>query len=116
MTGEADLWRLYRREWIVVYGVAASPAGLEQCRRVYDERYLGRVRDDEVRYVTEGAGPHRVDQLQLLLPNLKGEFKHADDATAFARRQGWEDTVLVGRNGAADHEIRAYGVRLLANG
>jgi hypothetical protein len=108
-----DLHRVYRNEWVIVHVVVASPTGAEECRRHFDETYRGRVRDDEVRFVGEGAGLYRVDQLQLKLPNLKGEFKHLPDAVRFAEEHCQPRYSIVNKNSKADHELRNYGVKML---
>lgn len=116
-----DIYRLYRPEWVTAYVV--ERADMNDCRQEVDNfftaRYVGRVRDEHVRYayLTSSGADHATTVLQLLLPTVKGEFKYAHLAWEYARSRGWgEDTCqVVMRNSRDDHELRAYGVRKLAS-
>ncbi len=116
-----DLYRIYRPEWVIVFVAAADRIGSDAdghelvaaTAEFFASRYSGRVRDEDVRHTAVGAGPTARVQLQLRLPNLKGEFKTEPLARAFAAEQGWDDATVVARNGKADHELRAYGVKKL---
>jgi hypothetical protein len=113
-----DLYRLYRPEWIIVHVVTADDNGdcahlLERLREVFDERFHGRVRDEDVQYRCTGAGINAVAQLLLRLPTLKGEFKYVHLAERHADEQGFDEHTIVARNSKADHDLRQYATRKL---
>lgn len=103
-----DLWRVYRPEWMVV-GAARNVPEAEVTLDFMFREYEGRVRPEDVRRVVVGD----VRQLQLRLPNMRGEFKTKGRAEAYVRAEGWTDTTIVVRNSAQDHKLRSYGTRRL---
>ncbi len=119
-----DLWRVYRREWAVVYSLNAVlnqqdplqedlPQVLADGVSEYFERhYAGRVADDDVRFGQETLGLTAHAQLELFLPTMKAEFKNRDDAVAHAAFIG-AAAVIVQRNSTADHDLLSYGVTKL---
>jgi hypothetical protein len=74
-------WRLYVPEFTEVYtSDSAGVLGHEECRSVFADRYRGRVPLTDCRIVPmRSAQPSRY-RLELLLPNLRGEWKDEDDA------------------------------------
>lgn len=108
-----NLWRVYRPEWLIVYVTDGSDGVGERIDQYIADKLVGRVRDEDIRLVTEGEPPHGIAQLQVRKPNMRGEFKHLADARAFASDQGWDDAVLVKRNSPADHDLRMYGTKRL---
>jgi len=119
-TVEMDMFRLYRREWTIMYTAAVNDNGyqdadlLPACRTHFETTFAGRVRDEDVRYelVDEGTAGVR-GRLLLRLPVLKGEFKHATAAFDWAVEQGWDDVMIVPRNSAIDHNLRSYSIKKL---
>lgn len=117
-----DVYRIYRPEWIYVYTAAATFSSTasdahtvtEQVKEHFETRYRGRVRDDDWAIECVGEGETFMARLLLRLPNLKGEFKHAFLAQRHADSEGWADYTIVQRNSRADHELRSYSVRRLA--
>lgn len=119
----ADVWRVYRPEWVVVHTVRASDQGLEYPKAAAeialalcayrDQQYLGRVRKDDARYVFTGAGETMAGYLELRMPAMRGEFRDRDDANEHVLRNGWTDAVIVSRNSRQDHELRGYGTHLI---
>lgn len=53
--------------------------------------------------------------IKLLLPNLKGEYKHWRDADRLAAELGSEAVIVV-RNSKHDHKLREYGTKKLPIG
>ncbi len=112
--------RLYKPEWVIVHterGDTPSTA-VTAAREHFARTYAGRVRDTDVDYHTghepQAAQPFVV-QLRLCLPVLKGEFKYRSRACAWAAKHGIDDYWTVQRNSPADHELRAYGTKKLAD-
>lgn len=132
MSDTDDLWRVYHREWVTVYGLnavlnQADPLqdNLEQVltdglSEYFERHYAGRVHPEDVAFQGEGVGLTCHAELRLRLWNLKGEFKHYDDAIAYCVDRGWSVngqftglTAVVQRNSADDHQLRSYGVTML---
>lgn len=111
-----DLWRVYRREWVMLYVSTVPPQGtpLENCQRWFAANLDGRVYPQDVRYEPVGTGPHAVCRLMVAMPVMKAEWKTRELAERYVAGQGWTDAQLVARNSKADHELRGYGVRKLA--
>lgn len=111
------LYRCYRHEWIVVHFLMQDPDNptplIEQMQEYFQQRYEGRVRLDDIRFVCAGRGINEVCQLQLKLPNLKGEFKHRIDALRWVKEKGWNDYRVVLADSLTDHELRQYSIRKL---
>ncbi len=114
-----EVYRLYRDEWVIAYTAVATPGGYAPgelagaCRNHFDQRYTGRVPAHCARVDLVGADTTGVARLLLLLPVMKGEFKHRHLADTFAVEQGWADYAIVVRNSAADHDLRSYGTKKL---
>lgn len=110
-----EVYRLYRPEWVTVHYVIADDDGtccpglISQLREYFAATYAATVADADVRMVCDGEGINAVAQLQLRLPNLKGEFKHAFLAERFADERGYTDHQIVVRNSAVDKRLRRYG-------
>lgn len=111
-----DLWRLYRREYVIVHTI--SRTGDEDAKPVFDqirtwmqENLAGRIRDTDMRITlnTDNAGSFWA-HAEVFRDNLKGEFKHVEQAQLFASQQQYEEYVIVPRNSKSDHDIRNYGV------
>lgn len=108
-----DLWRVYRHEWVIVYVTEDGEGATERVTNYVGDKLLGRVVADDYRTVVEGEGQYAVLQVQARLPNMRGEFKHREDAHAYVAEQGWLDATIVQRNSPADYELRAYGTKRL---
>lgn len=122
-----DLWRLYRREWIVVHTLdpitvdaeanATGRAGLpivEAGQQWVKDNLHGRVRDEDLRITlhTDQQGTFW-GTVDLFKDNLKGEFKVVEHAQMFAQIEKYDEYVIVPRNSKSDHDIRNYGVVML---
>jgi hypothetical protein len=108
-----DVYRLYRSEWVTVFTAGAD--GELSAWKHYEVTYHGRVRRGDARIVVDGEGEHALTRLQLFLPTMKGEFKFAVHVARFAEMRGWgDDYTIVARNSVADHDLRAYSIRMLA--
>lgn len=117
-----DLYRVYRREWIVAHVEDRLPGDdertapmLMRCKEHFAAKYAGRVHPDDVAYECLGGAPHDIVQLKLRLPNLKGEFKTEALARAYVHSQVWLDAMVVARNSREDHTLRGYGIKKLSS-
>ena len=130
-----DLWRVYRREWVIVYSLNAVlnradpladhlPVILSDgVSEYFEAHYAGRVADDDVRFGSEILGLTAHAQLELFLPNLKAEFKHRADAETYLQRRlevdvdavplGGRVYHVVQRNSTQEQELLSYGVKKL---
>jgi hypothetical protein len=116
---EDDLFRVYVPEWTVAFTYDPQPGqstaeAFEHVWAYYDQRYAGRVRREDVQVVQDGT-THPLVRLLLLLPVLKGEFKHRPLAEAFVNADPrlCERATIVVRNSKADHDLRNYSVTML---
>lgn len=113
-----DLWRLYRREWVIVHTVHrrgedardAFTAAMEWIA----ENLKGRVEDNDtqIQVHTDQAGLFWA-HVMVFKDNLKGEFKYMQGAERHAIAAGYDEYTIVPRNSAIDHDIRSYGVKKL---
>lgn len=112
-----SLYRAYRYEWIVVHFLMQDPDNptrlTDQMWEYFQQRYEGRVVAEDMRIVCAGTDINEVCQLQLKLPNLKGEFKRRVDALSWVKEQGWDSCRVVAAGSLADHELRQYSIRKL---
>lgn len=113
-----DLWRLYAREWVIVHtitmpGVDAQNVFLA-CQQWFKDNLAGRVleTDAQVELNTDNAELFW-GHVKVFKDNLKGEFKHHQDAEAHARAARLDEYTIVPRNSQADHRVRSYGVNKL---
>lgn len=116
----SDIWRLYRREWVIVHTVdgVGDPEVVPPSLPVFDaardfvnEHLSGRVRDEDVQLVMNTDGHNTFwCHVQIYKETLKGEFKHVEHAQFYAVNAGYEEYVIVPRNSKSDHNLRNYGV------
>ena len=110
-----DIWRLYRREWVIVHTITMSPPAarpvVDEARRWATDNLAGRIRDEDISLVahTDGKLLFWCD-VKVFKDNLKGEIKYVEAAQIHAVQQGWDEYVIVPRNSKSDHDIRSYGV------
>lgn len=111
-----DLWRLYRREWVIVHTITRT--GDSDGHAVFDavrewmQINLGdRVKKTDMRISmnTDNAGTFWA-HAEVFKDNLKGEFKHPQAAQAHAMTNGYDEYTIVPRNSKSDHDLRSYGV------
>jgi hypothetical protein len=107
VTEQDATWRVYLREWVIVY--PGSP-GKAECARHFESRYAGRVRDQDWRIVP-GAGGYR---LELRLPNLKGEYR--DRADALEHYTELPHAYLVQAGTPEEKALLGYGRKMLPEG
>lgn len=113
-----DLWRLYRREWVIVHtierrgndGRNAFTAAMEWIA----ENLEGRVgeKDVQIELNTDQASLFWA-HVKVFKDNLKGEFKYFQGAERHAVSQGFDEYTIVPRHSKLDHDIRNYGVKKL---
>lgn len=118
-------WRVYLREWLIVWtSDADGPEGVDECWDYFARKYKGRVREEDRRVVdaiTGRQGSAGPQCLQLWLPNLKGEFKDRTDADkladALAADPPYEGAGLfvgvIQRGSAEERELLEYGRKML---
>lgn len=116
----SDIWRLYRREWVIVHTVdgEGDPNHAVPAYPVYkaakqwaDDNLIGRVRLQDIQLIMNSDGTNRYwCHIQIFKDNLKGEFKHVETAQFYATHSGYEEYTIVPRNSKSDHNIRNYGV------
>ncbi len=110
-----DLWRLYRREWVIVHTIDSvaddgRPA-FDAARTWIADNLTGRVREQDIQIeLNTDLGRTFWAHVMVFKDNLKGEFKHAEIAQMFAQRRQYDEYTIVPRNSKTDHEIRSYGV------
>lgn len=110
-----ELYRLYRKEWVIVYtvegqGETAEPF-VNSAHHYYQSHYSEQFTYPEQARIdahTNNAGSFWV-HLLLNKHNMKGEFKQVFLATNLAERRGWRDYEVVGRNSHRDHQLRNLG-------
>lgn len=111
------LYRVYRHEWVVVHFLMQDPDNptplVDQVREYFQQRYEGRVRPEDMRIECSGRDINEVCQLQLKLPNMRGEFKHRIDALRWVKEQGWDEYRVVLAGTQVDEQLRQYGIRKL---
>jgi hypothetical protein len=110
-------YRVYLREWICVFSTRAGDDlgqqhAAELCMAHFVQKYEGRVRPSDHQLFRDG----RRIQLQLRLPNLKGEFKTLARAQAHVAAQGWDGAEIVARSSSAETKLLSYGQAKLPAG
>lgn len=107
-----DLYRVYHREWVLVYSSAATgDEGTTEVVKHFEEKYQGRIRDADWQPLL--LGPHQASELTLHLPVLKGEFKKLAHATHLAMTFDVAHTEVVIRNSKEERALLDYGKRKL---
>lgn len=118
-TENDDIWRLYRREWVVAHTITRY--GDDDGRNTFDacvawakENFDGRVRTEDIN-VELNTDQKSVfwGHVMIYRENLKGEFKSFGTAETFASINHYDEYTIVPRNSTADHELRTYGVKKL---
>lgn len=106
-------WRVYLRDWVVVYtSDELEVPGRRECEAVYAEKYAGRVQTEDWRIRPAGQMRPSHQCLQLFLPNLKGEYGDRNPAADLLQAMGsggW----LVRRGSAEEQELLDYGKKML---
>lgn len=111
-----DIFRLYTREWVIVYTTAnhdGCAAATVQAIGWAEENLTGRVRDKDIQLDTQTDGTAYWVHVKVFKENMKGEFKQLTAAETHAMIHQYDEYTIVPRNSAADHEIRNYGVTKL---
>jgi hypothetical protein len=112
-----DTFKVYVKEWLMVFAsIAPVKAGGEQeVLDRFEEKYAGRVRDEDVRLEpSSSVSPDDYSmRLMLRLPNVKGEFKTRALASAYVDEQGFEDASIVSRNSRDEHVLKDYSIKKL---
>ncbi len=115
-------WRVYLAEWLTVYtSDATGGAGADECEGYFAAKYEGRVRDEDWRIEDLNRSPLFHVQLQLWLPNLRGEYKDRRDAEkaadALAADPPYDGAALfikvVQRGSPEERELLNYGRKML---
>lgn len=114
-----DIWRLYRREWVVVHSVptvhddhpGTAETVYDTARSWAQDNLKDRVHERDIRVVvhTDNHGSFWA-QIEVFKDNLKGEFKHLENVQTYAAVEHYDEFTIVPRNSKSDHAIRSYGV------
>jgi hypothetical protein len=97
---------VYVTEFVPVYtSDSAGVLGLEECRSIFADKYARRVADEEWRVTAMRQQPSRY-RLELLLPNLRSEWKDENDALDEAEKAG-DGAVLVEKGSREEDELKA---------
>jgi hypothetical protein len=116
-----EQWMVYLREWLIFYtSQQRGDDGWSECLDWFTRHYQGKIRVSDWRIVTPGglSGIPARDahqgkwRLQLYAPNLKGVFRHAEDAAARATELGL-DAVVAARFSAEERKLLRYGKSLI---
>lgn len=100
-------WCVYADEFIEVYtSDSAGVLGLEECRSIFVDRYGRRVTEKQWRVVPmQPRQPSRY-RLELLLPNLRGEYKGEGRAQVEVKKAG-DGAIAVRRGSKEEAELLA---------
>lgn len=100
-------WCVYVTEFTEVYtSDSAGVLGREECRAVFADKYARRVTEQEWRIMPmRPVQPSRY-RLELLLPNLRGEWKDGRSAQGEVKRAGG-NAVSVRRGSKEEAEVKA---------
>lgn len=113
-----DIWRLYRREWVIVNTVTMhandAKTVFDTAKQWCDTHLEGRVKDNDIQCeINTDTGSLFWVHIKVFKDNLKGEFKYQSAAEVHASAQGYDEYTIVPRNSKADHDLRSYGVKKL---
>lgn len=105
-----DTWCVYQREWVEVCrnGTAIGHAA---CVQAFKLDWEGRVTREAWRMQSSGSKEPLTWTLEILLPNLKGEFK--DKKLAQEMAAGLKGSVVVRWGSKEEAELLDYGTRQL---
>jgi|SRR5215475_9231837 len=106
----SDTWCVYRREWTEVYR-NGTLMGREACRQAYLKGWAGKVGPEEWRLVTAGMREPFSWTLEIMLPNLKGEYKDQKRAEVLQKELPGSVVVLWGSK--EEEALLDYGTRML---
>lgn len=110
-----DVFRLYCREWVTAQTITTTafdgiPA-FELAKEWVAQNLAGRVHEKHIRITVDTDGNTAFwSNVLIYKDNLKGEFKHAENAQAYALLKKFDEYTIVPRNSKSDHDIRNYGV------
>jgi hypothetical protein len=92
--------------------MTTGTAGRAACLREFDERYRGRVEEQDWRIETPAGGYGR-SFLHLRVPECAGEFADIADAEQLAGQHGGHPHRIVAAGSDQERELTAYGTRRL---
>jgi len=113
-----DTWRVYEKQWIVVFTEGQNLAGEEAtqtCEEYFQHTYLGRregqrrLHDGDWQIVAHPLLPHR-RRLEVRIWTLLREAKEESEVQALL---GSPDRELVGRHTRAEAQLLNYGKSLV---
>jgi hypothetical protein len=112
------VYRVYLDEWIIVYtSQARGDDGVQECEDAFAERWKGRVQDGHHRIIPASSrNPGQWEsQVQLRLPNRRGEYAARENAEKLARDLG-PGARIVERWSPEEDALLSYGKRRLRDG
>lgn len=108
----SDTWCVYQPEFVTVYASEArGNDGRDECVAMFDRHWRGKIEDEDWRLKNIGVRPYRYE-LQLKLPNLKGEYK--DEGLARDRAGQLSRAVAVQWGSPAEQQLLDYGDKQLS--
>jgi hypothetical protein len=123
---QAELWQLWRQEWVIVASSDAKGAeGKAEMEARFKAKYDERVEEGHWRILpVSQRNPDRWEyRLELFIWNVKGEFKRRELAEGYLADQreenpdgDWGDELcrVVAKNSRDAYKLREYGTRKLA--
>lgn len=106
-------WRVYCPAWLPFFtSMRTGVTGRAECLREFDERYRGRVEEDDWRVLTSEEAYGR-SFLQLRVPDCIGEFAGQPAAEQRAGEHGGHPHQVVEAGSDQERELTAYGTRRL---
>lgn len=117
-SGPEELWRVYLKEWQIVYTCdAKGDEGMAEGKKVVAERYEGRVQPEDMELFTQWSDetPDWPCFVRLRLPCLRGEFRDIEDAKRLVLHLSDPPNlaVKVRRFSQEERRLLDYGVKRL---
>lgn len=112
MLVEADTWKVYVKDWLIVYtSDSDSELGMAECSVEFDEKYEGRVSEGDTRTTPMFDTGITKYYLELCLWNPLGEFKTEELAKDFACtvEKSHPEFLIVGNNSRGEQVLQDYG-------
>lgn len=107
------MWRVYCRAWLPFFtSMETGTAGRAACRREFDDRYRGKVAEQDWRIETPEQDYGR-SFLQLRVPVCIGEFGRIEDAQGRAGEHAGHPHVITEAGSPEELDLTAYGTRRL---
>ena len=107
----SDTRCVYVPEWVEVFS-NGTLMGREACVQAYQREWEGKVGPEEWRLQSSGKREPVTWTLEILLPNLRAEFKDKERAERIAGLN-WKGAVVVQWGSEEEEALLEYGTRQL---